>query len=170
MIKLRSQKILQRPRWSKVRALFKSMGYSDTDLDRPLIGIANSWNRLVSGHYNLKQVAEYVSQGILQSGGTPAEFGVIGACDGIASGHEGMHYILPSRELIAGSIEIMVQAHRLDGIVLLGSCDKIVPGMLMAAARLDIPAILVVGGRLPAAANSTVVPPTRRPLPKGWVC
>ena len=146
MIKLRSQKILQRPRWSKVRALFKSMGYSDTDLDRPLIGIANSWNRLVSGHYNLKQVAEYVSQGILQSGGTPAEFGVIGACDGIASGHEGMHYILPSRELIAGSIEIMVQAHRLDGIVLLGSCDKIVPGMLMAAARLDIPAILVVGG------------------------
>ena len=122
------------------------MGYSDTDLDRPLIGIANSWNRLVSGHYNLKQVAEYVSQGILQGGGTPAEFGVIGACDGIASGHEGMHYILPSRELIAGSIEIMVQAHRLDGIVLLGSCDKIVPGMLMAAARIDIPAILVVGG------------------------
>jgi dihydroxy-acid dehydratase len=122
------------------------MGYSDNDLDRPLIGIANSWNRLVSGHYNLKQVAEYVSQGILQAGGTPAEFGVIGACDGIASGHEGMHYILPSRELIASSIEIMVQAHRLDGIVLLGSCDKIVPGMLMAAARLDIPAILVVGG------------------------
>jgi dihydroxy-acid dehydratase len=122
------------------------MGYSDTDLERPLIGIANSWNRLVSGHYNLKQVAEYVSQGILQSGGTPAEFGIIGACDGIASGHEGMHYILPSRELIASSIEIMVRAHRLDGIVLLGSCDKIVPGMLMAAARLDIPAILVVGG------------------------
>ncbi len=146
MIELRSQKILQRPRWSKVRALFKSMGYSDNDLERPLIGIANSWNRLVSGHYNLKQVAEYVSQGILQGGGTPAEFGVIGACDGIATGHEGMHYILPSRELIAGSIEIMVQAHRLDGIVLLGSCDKIVPGMLMAAARLDIPAILVVGG------------------------
>ena len=146
MKQLRSQKILQRPRWSKVRALFKSMGYSDTDLDRPLIGIANSWNRLVSGHYNLKQVAEYVSQGILQSGGTPAEFGVIGACDGIASGHAGMHYILPSRELIASSIEIMVQAHRLDGIVLLGSCDKIVPGMLMAAARIDIPAILVVGG------------------------
>jgi len=146
MIKLRSQKILQRPRWSKVRALFKSMGYSYTDLDRPLIGIANSWNRLVPGHYNLKQVAEYAAQGILQAGGTPVEFGVIAACDGIANGHEGMRYILPSRELIAGSIEIMVQAHRLDGIVLLGSCDKIVPGMLMAAARLDIPAILVVGG------------------------
>lgn len=146
MIKLRSQKILQRPRWSKVRALFKSMGYSDTDLDRPLIGIANSWNRLVPGHYNLRQVAEYTAQGILQAGGTPVEFGVIAACDGIANGHEGMRYILPSRELIAGSIETMAEAHRLDGIVLLGSCDKIVPGMLMAAARLDIPAILVVGG------------------------
>jgi len=146
MMKLRSQKILQRPRWSKVRALFKSMGYSDADLSRPLIGIANSWNRIVPGHYNLKQVAEYVTQGILQAGGTPLEFGVIAACDGIANGHEGMRYLLPSREIIAGSIEIMVQAHRLDGIVLLGSCDKIVPGMLMAAARLDVPSIHVVGG------------------------
>jgi dihydroxy-acid dehydratase len=146
MMRLRSQKILQRPRWSKVRALFKSMGYSDDDLSRPLIGIANSWNRIVPGHYNLRRVAEYVTQGILQSGGTPLEFGVIAACDGIANGHEGMHYLLPSREIIAGSIEIMVQAHRLDGVVLLGSCDKIVPGMLMAAARLDVPSILVVGG------------------------
>jgi len=143
---LRSHTILQRPNWTKVRALFKSMGYSDVDLDRPLIGIANSWNRLVSGHVNLKQVAEHVSQGILQAGGTPIEFGVIAACDGIANGHEGMRYILPSRELIASSIEIMVQAHRLDGVVLLGSCDKIVPGMLMAAARLDIAAILINGG------------------------
>ncbi len=82
---------------------------------------------------------QYRCQGILQAGGTPVEFGVIAACDGIASGHEGMRYILPSRELIAGSIETMVKAHRLDGIVLLGSCDKIVPGLLMAAARLDIP-------------------------------
>jgi dihydroxy-acid dehydratase len=122
------------------------MGYSDLDLDRPLIGIANSWNRLVPGHLNLRQVAEYVTQGIFQAGGTPVEFGVIAACDGIANGHEGMRYILPSRELIAGSIETMVQAHRLDGVVLLGSCDKIIPGMLMAAARLDIPAILVNGG------------------------
>ena len=143
---LRSHTILQRPNWTKVRALFKSMGYSDVDLDRPLIGIANSWNRLVSGHVNLKQVAESVTQGILQAGGTPIEFGVIAACDGIANGHEGMRYILPSRELIASSIETMVQAHRLDGVVLLGSCDKIVPGMLMAAARLDIAAILINGG------------------------
>ena len=146
MIKLRSQKILQRPRWSKVRALFKSMGYGDDDLSRPLIGIANSWNRIVPGHNNLRRVAEYVTQGILQAGGTPLEFGVIAACDGIANGHEGMHYLLPSREIIAGSIEIMVQAHRLDGVVLLGSCDKIVPGMLLAAARLDVPSIHVVGG------------------------
>jgi dihydroxy-acid dehydratase len=146
MIKLRSQKILQRPRWSKVRALFKSMGYSDDDLSRPLIGIANSWNRIVPGHSNLRRVAEYVTQGIQQAGGTPLEFGVIAACDGIANGHEGMRYLLPSREIIAGSIEIMVQAHRLDGVVMLGSCDKIVPGMLMAAARLDVPAIHVVGG------------------------
>ncbi|MFO7613799.1 MAG: dihydroxy-acid dehydratase [Bacteroidales bacterium] len=143
---LRSQEILKRPRWSKVRSLFKSMGYSDLDLERPIIGIANSWSSLVSGHYNLKQVAEYVKQGILQAGGTPVEFGVIGACDGIASGHEGGKYILPSRELIAGSVETMVQAHRLDGVAMLGSCDKIIPGMLMAAARIDLPAIIVNGG------------------------
>jgi len=146
MNNFRSQKILQRPRWSKVRALFKSMGYGDDDLSRPLIGIANSWNRIVPGHGNLRRVAEYVTQGIHQAGGTPLEFGVIAACDGIANGHEGMHYLLPSREIIAGSIEVMVQAHRLDGVVMLGSCDKIVPGMLMAAARLDVPSIHVVGG------------------------
>ena len=142
----RSRRILTRPRWSKVRALFKSMGYSDTDLSRPLIGIANSWNRLVPGHYNLRRVAEYAAQGIYQAGGTPVEFGVMAACDGVASAHEGGRYILPSRELIAGSIEVMVEAHRLDGVVMLGSCDKIVPGMLMAAARLDVPALLAVGG------------------------
>jgi dihydroxy-acid dehydratase len=143
---LRSQKILQRPRWSKVRALYKSMGYSDEDLGRPLIGIANSWNRLVPGHFNLKLVAEYAAQGVLQAGGTPMEFGVIATCDGVSMGHDGMRYSLPSRDLIAASIETMAQAHRLDGLVLLGSCDKIVPGMLMAAARLDLPALLVVGG------------------------
>jgi dihydroxy-acid dehydratase len=142
----RSKDILRRPEWSKVRALYKSMGYSDYDLDRPLIGVANSWNQLVPGHVNLMQVSEHVKQGIRQAGGTPVEFGVIAACDGIANGHDGMHCILPTRELIANDVEMMVQAHRLDGIALLGSCDKIVPGMLMAAARLDVPAILVVGG------------------------
>jgi dihydroxy-acid dehydratase len=142
----RSRKILERPEWSHNRTLYKSMGYSDYDLDKPLIGIANSWNRVVPGHYNLNQVSEYVQQGIRQAGGTPVEFGVIAACDGIAQGHDGMHYILPTRDLIANDIEMMVQAHRLDAVVLLGSCDKIVPAMLMAAARLDLPAILVVGG------------------------
>jgi len=111
-----------------------------------MIGVANSWNRVVPGHYNLSLVSEYVKQGIFQGGGTPVEFGVIAACDGIAQGHAGMHYILPTRDLIASDIELMVQAHRLDAVVLLCSCDKIVPGMLMAAARLDLPAIVVVGG------------------------
>jgi dihydroxy-acid dehydratase len=128
------------------RALWKSMGYSDYDLERPLIGIANSWNRVVPGHYNLNLVSDYVKQGIFQAGGTPVEFGIMAPCDGIAQGHEGMHYILPSRDLIANDVEMMIQAHRLDAVVLLCSCDKIVPGMLMAAARLDVPAIIVVGG------------------------
>jgi len=142
----RSKEILRRPEWAKTRALYKSMGYSDYDLDRPLIGLANSWNRVVPGHANLRQVSEHVKQGIRQAGGTPVEFGVIAACDGIANGHEGMHCILPTRELIANDVEMMIKAHRLDAVVLLGSCDKIVPGMLMAAARLDVPAIMVVGG------------------------
>ena len=137
---------MKRPQWSKIRALYKSMGYTDYDLERPLIGIANSWNQLVPGHANLRQVSEHVKQGIRQAGGTPVEFGVIAACDGIANGHEGMHFILPTRELIANDVEMMIQAHRLDAVVLLGTCDKIVPGMLMAAARLDVPALMVVGG------------------------
>ncbi len=141
-----SKDVLKRPEWSMQRALYKSMGYSDYDLERPLIGIANSWNRIVPGHYNLNLVSDYVKQGVRQAGGTPVEFGVIAACDGIAQGHDGMHYILPSRDLIANDVEIMIAAHRLDAVVLLCSCDKIVPGMLMAAARLDVPAIVVVGG------------------------
>ncbi len=142
----RSKDILKRPEWSLQRAFYKSMGYSDYDLERPLVGIANSWNRLVPGHYNLNLVSDYVKQGIRQAGGTPMEFGVIAACDGIAQGHDGMHYILPTRDLIANDVEMVIEAHRLDAVILLGSCDKIVPGMLMAAARLDIPTILVVGG------------------------
>ena len=142
----RSKDVFEGPERSMQRALMKSMGYSDLDLEGPLIGIANSWNRITPGHYNLGSVSEYVRQGIFQAGGTPVEFGVIGACDGIANGHAGMRYILPTRDLIANDIEMMIQAHRLDAVVLLGSCDKIVPGMLMAAARLGLPAIMVVGG------------------------
>jgi dihydroxy-acid dehydratase len=142
----RSKDILKQPEFSMHRALWKSMGYSDFDLSQPLVGIANSWNRVVPGHYNLNLVSDYVKQGVLQAGGTPVEFGIMAPCDGIAQGHAGMHYILPSRDLIANDVEMMVQAHRLDAVVLLCSCDKIVPGMLMAAARLDVPAIIVVGG------------------------
>ncbi|UQZ89158.1 dihydroxy-acid dehydratase [Deltaproteobacteria bacterium Smac51] len=142
----RSQKILKRPEWSINRAYFKTMGYTDEDLSRPLIGVANAWSTTVPGHFNLKSVAKAVCDGIRMAGGTPVEFGVIGACDGIAEGHEGMRYILPTRDVIANSIELMVEAHQYDAIVLLGSCDKIVPGMLMAAARLDLPAIFVGGG------------------------
>jgi dihydroxy-acid dehydratase len=145
-MKLRSQIILKRPEWSINRAYYKSMGYTDSDLEKPMIGIANAWSTTVPGHYNLRQVSASVREGIRAAGGTPVEFGVIGACDGIAEGHEGMRYILPTRDIIAHSIELMVQAHQYDGLVLLGSCDKIVPGMLMAAARLDLPAILVNGG------------------------
>lgn len=145
---LRSKTILGEEDSAFARSLFKSMGYTDSELKegKPLIGIASTWNTLVPGHYNLDKVAEYVKNGIYAGGGTPVEFGTIAACDGVAQGHEGMHYILPSREIICNSVEIMAQAHRLDGLVLLASCDKIVPAMLMAAARLDIPCIICVGG------------------------
>jgi dihydroxy-acid dehydratase len=143
---LRSQRVLAWPEGSLQRSLYKSMGYSDQDLSRPMIGIANTWNRVVPGHYNLNLVSDYVKQGILQAGGTPVEFGCIAACDGVAQAHVGMHYILPTRDQIATDVELMAQAHQFDAMVLLCACDKSVPGMLMAAARLDLPAIIVVGG------------------------
>ena len=127
------------------RALYKGVGLSDGDLERPMIGIANSWNEIVPGHYNLRTVSEFVKKGIYRAGGTAVEFGTIAACDGIAQG-DGMFAVLPTRDIIAASVELMVRAHSLDAIVLLGSCDKIIPGMLMAAARLDIPSIVLNGG------------------------
>lgn len=142
----RSKKILEGIQNQYYRATYKSMGFSTDDLKRPIIGIANAWSECVPGHFNLRQVAQRVKDGIYRAGGTPVEFGVIGGCDGFAQGHDGMHYILPSRELIANSVESMAQINLFDGLVLLGSCDKIVPGMLMAAARLDIPCILLPGG------------------------
>lgn len=142
----RSSKILSGINNQYYRATMKSMGFSTNDLKKPIIGIANAWSECVPGHYNLRQVAQRVKDGIYQAGGTPVEFGVIGGCDGMGQGHDGMHYILPSRELIANSIESMAQINLFDGLVLLGSCDKIVPGMLMAAARLDIPCIFLPGG------------------------
>lgn len=140
-----NRNMVKRPENCNHRALYKGVGFSDDDLERPMIGIANSWNEIVPGHYNLRMLSEFVKRGIYRAGGTAVEFGTIAACDGIAQG-DGMFAILPTRDLIAGSVELMVQAHSLDAIVLLGSCDKIVPGMLMAAARLDIPAIILPGG------------------------
>ncbi len=142
----RSQQVLQRPDWCDLRAMFKGMGFGDDDLERPLIGIANTWSEINPGHTNLRQLADYVKRGIYRAGSTPVEFGTIGVCDGVATANKGMHYVLPTREVIASSVELMAEANRLDGLVLLGSCDKIVPGLLMAAARLDIPCILLAGG------------------------
>jgi dihydroxy-acid dehydratase len=128
------------------RALLKALGLTDKDIAKPFIGVANSYTNIVPGHIHLNEIAGAVKAGILSAGGTPFEFNTIAICDGIAMGHEGMRYSLPSRELIADSVEVMTQAHRLDGLVLVTNCDKITPGMLMAAARLDIPAIMVTGG------------------------
>ncbi len=128
------------------RALLKAVGVTDRDFDRPFIGVANAWNDIVPGHKHLRELAEKIKQGIREAGGVPFEFGVIGICDGIAMGHEGMFYSLPSREVVADSIELMTESHRFDGIVMLGTCDKIVPGMLMASLRVNIPCIIVTGG------------------------
>ncbi|MBR1368867.1 dihydroxy-acid dehydratase [Methanocalculus chunghsingensis] len=128
------------------RSLLRSLGVSDQEMDLPFIGIANAWNDIVPGHTHLRNLSQKVREGIAAGGGVPFEFGVIGICDGIAMGHQGMRYSLPSRENIADSVELMAEAHRFDGIVCIGTCDKIVPGMLMAAARLDIPAIMLTGG------------------------
>jgi dihydroxy-acid dehydratase len=143
---MRSDEIKKGTERAPHRALLKSLGLTDQDLTKPFIGIANSYTTIVPGHTHLKALGEAVKEGILKAGGTPFEFNTIAVCDGIAMGHQGMRYSLPSRELIADSVEIMIQAHRLDGMVLLSNCDKITPGMLMAAARLDVPAISVTGG------------------------
>jgi len=128
------------------RALLKALGITDRDLDKPFIAVVNSFTTVVPGHAHLNQVAEAVKAGVMTAGGVPFEFNTIGICDGLAMGHEGMRYSLPSRELIADSVEVMIQAHRFDGMVLVSNCDKITPGMLMAAARLNIPTIMVTGG------------------------
>jgi len=128
------------------RSLFKAMGYTDEELHRPIIGIASSANEVIPGHVHLDKVVEAVKAGIRMAGGTPMTFSTIGICDGIAMGHQGMKYSLGSRELIADSVEVMAMAYPFDGLVLVPNCDKIIPGMLMAAARLNIPAIVVSGG------------------------
>lgn len=128
------------------RSLFKALGLTDKEINKPLIGIVNTYNEIVPGHTHLKNIVDAVKRGVLMEGGTPLEFPTIAVCDGIAMNHEGMKYSLPSRELITDSIEIMAKAHGLDGLVLVPNCDKTVPAMLMASARLNIPSIIVSGG------------------------
>jgi dihydroxy-acid dehydratase len=128
------------------RSLFYAMGYTDEELSRPLIGVCCAKNEIIPGHIELDRIAEAVKAGIRMAGGTPVEFPSIGVCDGIAMGHEGMKYSLVTRELIADSVECMAKAHQFDALVMIPNCDKIVPGMLMAAARLDLPTVFVSGG------------------------
>ncbi|NLL38509.1 MAG: dihydroxy-acid dehydratase [Clostridiales bacterium] len=128
------------------RSLLKAMGYTDEQIKRPLVGIVNSFNEVVPGHIHLQTIARAVKDGVLGAGGTPMEFNTIAVCDGLAMGHEGMKYSLASRELIADTVECMVRAHCFDALVFIPNCDKIVPGMLMAAARLNLPSIFVSGG------------------------
>ncbi len=141
-----SDRVKKGPDKTPHRSLFKAMGYTDEELARPLIGVVNAQNEIIPGHVHLDNIAKAVKAGILAAGGTPIEVPAIGVCDGIAMGHIGMHYSLPTRELIADSVECQAMAHGFDGLVLIPNCDKIVPGMLMAAARLNIPAIVCSGG------------------------
>ncbi|MCR5085631.1 MAG: dihydroxy-acid dehydratase [Succinivibrionaceae bacterium] len=145
MIK-RSADIMTGPEWANVRALYKAAGFSASELGRPVVGIVNAFNEICPGHQVLREVCERVKEGIFAGGGMAVEFGTIGACDGIAMAHDGMKYILPGREAIANDIEVMAQAHRLDALAILGSCDKIVPGEIIGALRVNLPTIFVNGG------------------------
>ena len=132
------------------RSLLKAAGYTDWEIERPWIGVANAYNAIIPGHIHLRNITEAVKAGIYAAGGLPIEFPVIGVCDGIAMNHEGMKFSLPSRELIMDSVEVMARAHAFDGLVLVPNCDKIVPGMAMAAAELNLPAVMVSGGPMMA--------------------
>jgi dihydroxy-acid dehydratase len=142
----RSKAIVSGPNRAGHRAHLRSLGLTDDDFEKPFIGIANSWNEMHPGHVHLRSLAEDVKKGIWQAGGIPWEFNTIALCDGLVHGHMGMQYTLPSRDFIADSVEIMVQGQQLDGVVCLCSCDKIIPGMMMAITRLNVPAIMVTGG------------------------
>jgi len=143
---LRSDKIKHGVERAPHRSLLKALGLTDRDLDKPFIAVVNSFTSIVPGHIHLNRIAEAVREEVRSAGGVPFDFNTIAVCDGLAMGHEGMRYSLPSREVIADSVEIMVQAHRFDGMVLITNCDKVTPGMLMAAVRLDVPSIVVTGG------------------------
>ncbi|MCI5680206.1 MAG: dihydroxy-acid dehydratase [Bacteroidales bacterium] len=148
MKELRSAQVTQGVEKAPARSLFYAMGYTKEELDRPLIGVVSAHSEIVPGHFNLDKVTEAVKAGVRMAGGTPIMIPAIGVCDGIAMGHVGMKYSLASRELIADSVETMTMAHALDGLVLVPNCDKIVPGMVMAAVRMNIPAVVCSGGAM----------------------
>ena len=143
---MRSDTVKQGSTRSAHRSLFTALGIGKDELKKPLIGVVNSFNELIPGHMHLREIADAAKSGVWEAGGVPVEFPAIGICDGIAMGHDGMRYPLASRELIADSVEAMANGHSLDGLVMVTNCDKITPGMLMAAARLNIPAVVVSGG------------------------
>ena len=140
---------LRGPESSHRRAVYKAMGFDDVDLQRPMIGIGNTWSELCPGHVHLRSLAEAVRAGINQEGGTPVEFGTASQCGTISLGSSGIRFDTPTRDLTAAEIEATAEIHRLDGLVLLSTCDKIVPGQLLAAARLNIPTVIVQGGSMP---------------------
>ena len=147
---MRSEVIRRGADAAPARSLLRADGLTDEDFDRPFIGVADSWNEIVPGHIHLDKVTEAVKEGIREAGGVPFAFGVPAVCDGIAMGHRGMRYSLISREVISDCCEVMVEGHALDGWVGVSNCDKVTPGMLMAAGRLDVPAIIVTGGAMEA--------------------
>lgn len=148
MRQLRSAQVTQGVERAPARSLFYAMGYTKEELDRPLIGVVSAHSEIVPGHFNLDKITEAVKAGVRMAGGTPIMIPAIGVCDGLAMGHAGMKYSLASRELIADSVETMTMAHALDGLVLVPNCDKIVPGMVMAAVRMNIPAVVCSGGAM----------------------
>jgi dihydroxy-acid dehydratase len=145
---MRSDKVKKGVQRAPHRSLFRACGIGDDDFKKPFIGIANSFTEVVPGHIHLRNLVEYVKEGIRAAGGIPFEFNTMAICDGIAMNHEGMKYALASREIVAATVESMAMGHSFDGLVLLPSCDKVVPGMLMAAARLNIPSIVLTGGAM----------------------
>ncbi len=143
---MRSDRVKKGVERAPHRSLLRALGVSREDFDKPFIGVINSFSEVVPGHIHLQSIARAVKEGVRSNGGVPFEVNTIAVCDGIAMNHPGMKYSLPSRELIADSVEIVAEAHAFDGIVFIPNCDKVVPGMLMAAARLDIPSVVVTAG------------------------
>jgi dihydroxy-acid dehydratase len=146
----RSEFIRKKPEFAPHRSLLRATGLKDEDFDKPFIGIANSYTDIVPGHVHLRDFVEIIKDEVRKLGGVPFEFNTIAVDDGIAMGHYGMHYSLPSREIIADSVETMANAHMLDALILVPNCDKIVPGMIMGALRVNVPTVLISGGPMRA--------------------